>query len=465
MSIPRKIRAPVVSLISLGCSKNTVDSECLLGELVQNGLLIAEDPAESDICLVNTCGFIDSARRETADTLERLARMRKRGRPSRIVALGCLVERAGQEHGLADFLKLADARVPFSSYPQLPQICRNLMQPGSVPGSPSHGCDFTAFLKTPRARIGNVHSAYLKISEGCSNRCRYCSIPLIRGEQVSRPMEDILAEAGQLIRHGAREINLVAQDTTAYGADLDGQVRLPELLRRLGELDGAAWFRLLYAHPARLSDEVIDLVAGAPHLCPYLDLPLQHIADPILERMGRRIGTARTLKLLERIRSRMPRGALRTTFIVGFPGETKADFDQLLRLVRDGWFTHAGVFTYSQEPGTPAADWPDDVAPGEKERRREALMLAQREVSKEKGRAQIGRTVEVLLDGVAERKGRLPHGAMAVGRTRLQAPEVDGTVLVRPPLPEPVLGPGARVPVEIVEALDYDLVGRFLLGE
>jgi len=465
VSPPRQPAAPVVSLISLGCSKNTVDSECLLGELVRGGLLIAEDPAESDICLVNTCGFIDSARRETADTLERLARLKKRGRPRKIIALGCLVERAGQEPTLAGFLKQADARVSFSGYARLPQTCRDLMQSGVVPGSPSRGCDFTAFLKTPRARIGGVHSAYLKISEGCSNRCRYCSIPLIRGAQVSRPMEDILAEAGQLIRHGAREVNLVAQDTTAYGADLYGQARLPELLRRLGELDGAAWFRLLYAHPARLSDEVIDLVAGAPHLCPYLDVPLQHISDPILERMGRRIGQAQTLKLLERIRSRMLHGALRTTFIVGFPGETKADFERLLHLVRDGWFTHAGVFTYSSEPGTPAADWPDDVAPGEKERRRDALMQAQREISKAKGLAQVGQTVEVMLDGVAERKGRLPHGAMAVGRTRLQAPEVDGTVLVRPPLPKPVPGPGDRVQAEIVEALDYDLVGRFLPGQ
>lgn len=456
-------RAPIVSLISLGCSKNTVDSECLLGELVQNGLLIAEDPAESDICLVNTCGFIDSARRETAETLKRLAQMKKRGRPSRIVALGCLVERAGQEHSLSEFLKRADARVPFSGYPQLPQICRRLMQSGEIPGSPSHGCDFTAFLKTPRARIGDAHSAYLKISEGCSNRCHYCSIPLIRGAQASRPMEDILAEAGQLIRHGAREINLVAQDTTTYGADLHGAARLPELLRRLGELDAAVWFRLLYAHPAHLSDEVIELVARAPHLCPYLDLPLQHISDPILERMGRRIGTRQTLRLLERIRAAMPHGALRTTFIVGFPGETEDDFAQLLQLVRGAWFTHAGVFTYSSEPGTPAAKWPDDVPPGEKERRRDALMHAQREVSKEKYRAQLGKTVEVMLDGVAERKGILPHGAMAVGRTRLQAPEVDGTVLIRPPLPKPIPEPGDRVPVEIVETLDYDVLGRMAL--
>ncbi|MBU1695392.1 MAG: 30S ribosomal protein S12 methylthiotransferase RimO [Verrucomicrobia bacterium] len=457
---------PIVSLISLGCSKNTVDSECLLGELVQSGLLIAEDPAESDICLVNTCGFIEEARRETADTLERLARMRKRGRPGKIVALGCLVERAGQAHGMHTFLAQADARVPFHAYRQLPQICRELVRRDSAPGCPGSSAardgDFLAFLKSPRVRIGGAHSAYLKISEGCSNRCRYCAIPAIRGRQVSRPIEDILSEAGQLIRHGAREINLVAQDTTRYGLDLYGEPRLPELLRKLGDMEAAAWFRLLYAHPAHLSDEVIEQLAGSPHLCPYIDLPLQHIADPLLEAMGRKINTRQTMDLLERIRNKMPQGALRTTFIAGFPGETDAHFAQLLQLVRDGWFMHAGVFTYSCEPGTPAAEWPDDVSPGEKERRRAQLLEAQREVSRQKGQSWVGRTVEVMLDGVTDRKGSLPRNARAVGRTRLQAPEVDGIVLIVPPRPHPAPRPGDRCQVEITEALDYDLVARFL---
>lgn len=467
MSSPRPSRPaadPVVSLISLGCSKNTVDSECLLGELMTHGLRVAEDPAESDVCLVNTCGFIEEARRETEATLARLARLRRRGRPSRIIALGCLVERTAQLDRLAHFLDEADARVSFRDYSRLPEICREIFSKpvaAEPPAASGYRPDFLDFLRQPRARIGRVHSAYLKISEGCSNRCRYCAIPLIRGAQVSRPLEDILAEADQLIRHGAREINLIAQDTTTYGLDRYGQARLPELLKKLGESNPGTWFRLLYAHPAHLSDEVVELLAGAPHLCPYLDLPLQHIADPLLARMGRGITRPRTIRLLERIRKAMPGGALRTTFIVGFPGETDGQFSELVDFVREGWFDFAGVFAYSREPGTPAAAEPDDVPPAEKKRRQAVLLETQRAVSTRRNRARVGSMMEVMLDTLPHRESneRLPGNVWAVGRTRMQAPEVDGVVYLRGPAQRGAT-PGARLQARITEATDYDLVAE-----
>jgi ribosomal protein S12 methylthiotransferase len=470
MTRPNQIHTapPAVALISLGCAKNTVDSECILGNLISAGLLVAEDPADADICLVNTCGFIDDARAEAAGVLNELAELKKSGRPRVVVALGCLVERTADCPELDSFLKDADARIGFLDYNRLPEICLDLLKPQTAARAPHRRSaqqslpkSFMNFLKSPRARIGSVHSAYLKVAEGCSNVCRFCSIPRIRGLQVSRPMEDILFEAGQLVRSGAREINLIAQDTSNYGQDLYGSSRLPELLRKLKDVDPTAWYRILYCHPRHLSEELLDMLAVEPHLCQYIDLPLQHISDPILEAMGRGMGKSATLSLLDLIARKLPEGALRTTFIVGYPGETEEQFNELMELVRERPFMHLGVFVYSREPMTPAAKLDDNVPPDEKARRRDALMLAQLEVSRKRMSDQVGKQVEIMLDGLTSPDEGAPDGVYAIGRTRLQAPDVDGVVYLRGK-PDDGLNLGDRLRVRVVKALDYDLVAETL---
>ncbi len=460
------ITPPAVALINLGCAKNTVDSECILGNLAGAGLLIAENPADADICLVNTCGFIDDARAEAAGVLNELAELKKHGRPRVVVALGCLVERIADCPELDPFLKEADTRIGFRDYNRLPDICRGLLHskaaaptPLRRSAHPSLPGSFMDFLKSPRVRIGGVHSAYLKAAEGCSNICRFCSIPRIRGTQISRPMEDILAEAEQLIRSGAREINLISQDTSNYGQDLYREGRLPELLRKLKDIDSTAWYRILYCHPRHMSREILDTLAAEPHLCRYIDLPLQHISNPILEAMGRRMRKEETLRLLDLIADTIPDGALRTTFIVGYPGETEEQFNELLDLVRERRFMHLGVFMYSREPLTPAAQLDDNVPAEEKVRRRDALMLAQLEISRKRMRDQVGNRMEVMLDAFTSPDDDVPDGVCAVGRTRLQAPDVDGVVYLRGEIfKRSELG--QFLEVRVTDALDYDLIAE-----
>ncbi len=465
---------PIVCLVSLGCAKNTVDSECLLGQLASAGLLLAEDPADADVCLVNTCGFIQEARAETAATLEELAELKTGGRLKALVALGCLVERAADLPEMAAFLRHADARIGFAEYPRLPDICRKLGR-GTI-RTPLHrgptagregvrrpGDAFMRFLASPRARIGSPHTAYLKISEGCSNRCRFCAIPDIRGSQISRPLDDLLAEARSLVGAGAREINLIAQDTTSYGVDRPDSARLPTLLSRLQDIDPSAWFRMLYAHPRHLGADILELLSSRPHLCPYLDLPLQHIADPILDAMGRGISRKETIDLLDRIHRILPQGAIRTTFIVGYPGETDRQFEELLDFVREGRFTHVGAFEYSSEPGTPAARLNDDVPAPVKAERRAALMLAQLDVSRAHQAKRVGRRIEVMLDGLVTEGDDVPEDVLAYGRTRLEAPDVDGLIFLRGTGLES-LAPGMRVNARVVEALDYDVIADVTAG-
>ncbi|MFH0953097.1 MAG: 30S ribosomal protein S12 methylthiotransferase RimO [Verrucomicrobiota bacterium] len=461
---------PIVSLISLGCAKNTVDSECVLGNLVRSGLLIAEDPSNADVCLVNTCGFIHDARAEAAEVFGKLARLKTDGQLKAVVALGCLVEHVANCPEMASFLRQADTWVAFKDYVNLPTLCRELASSAPraaarkaeppAPAAPRRMPDsFMNFLASPRLRIGSPHTAYLKISEGCSNLCRFCSIPRIRGRQVSRPIEDILSEARTLVDSGVRELNLIAQDTTSYGTDLYGRRRLPELLHLLAGLDSAVWLRLLYAHPRFLGDDLLDVLAAGGNICPYIDLPLQHIADPMLAAMGRGMTKKETLVLLDRIAGKLPHGALRTTFIVGYPGETEEQFAELLAFVREGRFTHLGVFLYSHEPQTSAAGLDDDVPYLVKSRRRGALMMAQIEVSRARLKRRVGQDLEVMLDDFVMADGSAPAGVFAFGRTRLEAPEVDGLVYLRGSEP-PDLAPGVRLQARVVKSFDYDLVAE-----
>lgn len=467
---------PVVSLVNLGCAKNTVDSERILGRLAEEGFLITSDPADSDICLVNTCGFIQEAREESAGVLRELQALKRRGRLRRIVALGCLVERVNGAPELSAFLDAADAVVGFADYPRLPDLLRewstrelaSYSKGGAVQildkrfsglagAARSFTQSYTEFLTAPRLRIGAPHLAYLKISEGCSNGCRFCAIPFMRGTQVSRRIEEIVEEARQLLDAGAREISLIAQDTTSYGRDLYGSLKLPDLLRSLAAIPSDAWFRLMYAFPRYLTDEMLDVLASDPRFCPYIDIPLQHISDRILMDMNRAVGRDETLRLLDRIAEKLPDVAIRTTFIVGYPGETDADFEELLSFVKEGRFSHAGVFLYSSEPKTPAAKKPDTVPFHVKKQRREALMLAQRDVSRRRLRSRVGSEVAVMVDSPIPPGVAHPAGAVAIGRTQREAPEVDGVCFLRGREWKRI-APGTVRRARVEDALDYDLI-------
>jgi ribosomal protein S12 methylthiotransferase len=475
-----RTKPPVVALINLGCAKNTVDSERILGRLAEAGLLLAEDPAEADVCLVNTCGFIHEAREESAAVLGEVRRLKARGRLRAVAALGCLVERAAGSGELASFLEQADACIGFADYPRLPEICRTLAE-GGRPGAPQappvavavgdrrfagrasaarpFAESYSQFLAAPRLRIGSPHVAHLKISEGCSNFCRFCSIPYIRGVQASRPIDAVVTEARQLLEAGARELSLIAQDTTSYGRDLYGEYRLPALLRELEALPGDFWIRVMYVFPRFLTDEMIGLLGAGGKICPYVDIPLQHISERMLSLMGRGMDKRETIALLDRLAARLGAGAIRTTFIVGHPGETEQDAEELLAFVREGRFTHAGVFVYSREPGTPSAKMADEIPLREKIQRRDALMKAQRDVSRSRMRSFVGREVEVLVDGSPGPGTAAPPGAKAVARSRLQAPEVDGVTFLCG-RGAAALSPGDRLTVRVTGALDYDLVAE-----
>ena len=416
-------------LVNLGCPKNTVDSEGLLGAMALAGFRFVGEPEDADVCIVNTCGFLDASRREAAGVLEELAARRgRKGRPL-LVATGCLVERAGGAPELAAFLGKADGRVGFADYPRLPEICARLLGgeafaggAGGYAGRPLPKT-YLDFLNRPRMRIGAAHSAYLKVGEGCSNDCAYCSIPLIRGRRASRPVEALVQEARQLVDSGAVELNLIAQDTTAYGVDFAGAPQLPLLLRTLfREIPETVWFRVLYAHPKHLSDAVLAAMGEDARVCPYVDVPLQHVADRMLRKMGRGHGRERAERVVANIRRRLPGAAVRTTFIVGHPGESEADFEELLAFVAEGHFDHAGAFVWSPEPGTASARMRGRVAAEVAEERRDRLMRAQAKASAARMKARVGAETQMLL----EERGK---GGW-IGRTAWQAPEVDGAAVL-----------------------------------
>ncbi len=446
----------MICLISLGCAKNTVDTERILARFVRNGFMIAANPQDADLCLLNTCGFIEAARLEVREMLDGLLHLRDEGVIQAVVAMGCMVERAAGATEQAAVLEGADALIGFGDYQRMTSICRDLLKrklPPQVTPLPNE-----PFATGPRLRIGALHSAYLKIAEGCSNHCAYCTIPSIRGEQVSVPIEELVREAHEVIDCGAREIVLIAQDTSGYGRDLYGEQQLPALLHALTkEIKKPVWFRLMYAYPHHLDDAILDALAADPRCCPYIDLPLQHISDPILQLMGRRPDKRGLLELLDRIHAKLPAAMLRTTFIVGFPGETEQQFDELLQFVREGRFLHLGAFTYSHEQATPAAEYEDDVPQQEKEQRLEALMQTQLEVSRKHLAAWVGHELTVMLDEPLEQPIPEIEGATWVGRAAWQAPEVDGNIFIRQCGRH---APGDRITVRIAQSLDYDLVAE-----
>jgi len=410
-----------------------VDSEKLLGRLATAGAIVGAPAEEADIVIVNTCGFIGPAREESIRTILDYSDLRTSGSIKKLIVMGCMAER------YADALKsdLPDVDVFFGLHAH-----RDILEAcGLLPNAES---DDARLLLTP------PHMAYLRISDGCDNRCSYCTIPLIRGPFKSRSPEAILAEANDLVRSGVRELVAIGQDTTSYGKEFQQPYPIHRLLRELSKIEDVRWIRLLYTHPAHFTHELVAEYAENPKLCAYVDIPLQHLNDNILRRMKRRVSQADCLDLINRLRAQVPDIAIRTTFIVGFPGETDSRFNELLNLVRDIRFDHMGAFAYSPEPDTPAATLPNQVPTDVIEDRLQALMLAQQAIVFEKNDAMIGKTVEVLIDEPTEEDG------IWIGRTQSQAPDVDSVTYV---IGE-TLEAGQFVHADVIQTEDYDLLAK-----
>jgi len=434
-----------VHMLTLGCPKNQVDAELMLGVLARDGHELVMDPAEADVLVVNTCAFIGPAKEESIDAILEAARVKSAGEGRRLVVTGCLAQRYADELvtalpevdvfvGTGDLTRIGQAVVAPAS--EAPVVYR-----GAHHELPAHGV-------SPRIRTGSWWTSYLKVSEGCDHKCSFCIIPKIRGRHESRPLDDVLAEAADLVAGGALELNLIAQDLTAYGRDLAGDVSLARLLKALAvRVPDARWLRLLYAYPASVTEELLEVMASEPAVCPYLDMPLQHASDGMLRAMRRERSVAAVRALLGRVRAAVPGITLRSSFIVGFPGETEADVDALCAFLDEQEFERVGVFQYSSEEGTHAATLsghlPDDV----KQARFERVMETQAVVAARLARAQVGRTIEVLLES-EDAPGRF------TGRSRTQAPEIDGEVRVRGEG-----APGEIVAVRITDAGAYDLEG------
>ncbi len=437
-----------VYLQSLGCPKNLVDSEIMLGVLTKGGAEMVLDPESADILVVNTCGFIGEAKKESIETILELARLKAGNAARRLVVTGCLVQRYGAE--LQASLPEVDAFLGTGDFTRLPDV---IAKGAPADATPYRGAaHLLPDVTIPRVRTGHFFSSYLKVSEGCDHTCSFCIIPKIRGRHESRSIASVLAEAEALARDGVVELNLVAQDLTAYGRDRRDGTTLVKLLRELTQIDGLRWIRLLYSYPRYVTDELLDTIAAEPKICSYIDMPLQHVSDRMLRAMRRERDGSAIRSLLGRIRERIPDVAVRTAFIVGFPGETEADFEELLEFVRAARFDRCGVFPYSREEDTEAATMSGQVSAAVRHRRYDTLMRAQAEIAAELNRKQIGRDHTVLVCGEDE-KGR------NYGRLASQAPEIDGVVyLDRPALI------GSMQKVHITGATTYDLKGEVRYG-
>jgi len=425
------MKQKILNLISLGCAKNLVDSEILLGGLKRSDIRITDDPESADTILVNTCGFLDIAREESIDTIIQAAELKKKGRLKELVVMGCLSERYPNElvkeipeidriFGSNDHMKIVSFLTGKDYSKDDPLFFRSLMTPD--------------------------HYAYLKIAEGCDNGCSFCSIPLMRGQQKSRNIPDILEEARRLAGSGVKELLVIAQDTTSYGWDLDGKVYLSDLLRELNTIDSIEWIRVHYAHPAHLSQRIIEAMSNSDKVCNYLDMPIQHASDPILRSMNRGLNRDGIRDRIERLRSANPGIRLRTTLIVGYPGETEKDFEQLQSFVEETRFDRLGIFTYSEEEGTTGALLDDDIPRNVKDDRKNTLLEIQHDISLEKNEAFIGQTLKILIDKSGE--------DVCVGRTEYDSPEIDNIVHI-----QNSAEPGTFVKVDIKRANEYELIG------
>lgn len=444
---------PTFAFVSLGCPKNLVDSERMLGKLAQDGYTLTPDAEGADVVVVNTCGFIEPARQESLGVIREMLDLKRAGKVGAVVVAGCLAERKKED--LLTEVPEVDHIVGVFGREEITQVVdrtlqqrlrdeqRSLFRPAPV----------KALEDTARLRITPRHYAYLKISEGCDRLCTFCAIPGMRGKHVTKPMEEIVREARELAADGVRELILVAQDTTYYGLDLYGEVRLAELLRELEKVDGIEWIRVLYAYPAYFTAELIAVLGESKKIVPYLDMPLQHINDRLLKRMLRKVTRQEIEDVVARLRAGIPRLALRTTFIVGFPGETDGEFEELRSFTRAARFERLGVFAYSLEPGTPAERLSEQVPEAIKTERRDALMAEQQEIAFAWSKAQMGQEMEVVVDGPdTEVPGQY------LGRSYADAPDIDGAVRLK----GKGLKAGDLVRARITGADGYDLAARAL---
>ncbi len=456
-----------IGFVSLGCPKNLVDSEVMMGLSQEGGHTLTSNPAEADVLVVNTCAFIDSAKEESVNTILELAELKRTGSCTRLVVTGCLGERYRDELkaqipeidavlGTGEVPEIVGAIEGVAKIRKIPLTLVPSQSPIANPQSaiPTQSLPTYLYDAEPRVFATPRHFAYIKVAEGCDYKCSFCIIPTLRGHYRSRPVETIVREARSLAERGVREVILISQDTTFYGRDRGEGAALPRLLRELNEIEGIDWIRLLYLYPTTITDDILDAMAECEKVVKYIDLPLQHAADDVLRRMKRPGTGAGYRKLLARIRERVPGVTLRTTFIVGFPGETDQEFAALRDFVREVRFDHMGVFTYSHEEGTTAHDLADDVPARVKQKRRNALMAEQKRIVGRAQRRRVGAQVEVMVDGPSPE-----HELVWRGRLTGQAPEIDPVVYFTDTDVES-LRPGAVFPAEIVGSREYDLVVR-----
>ena len=435
-----------IGMVSLGCSKNQVDAEIMLSLLCQGGYELCADPSQCQVVIVNTCGFIEDAKRESIETILEFCQMKEQGLLKAVVVTGCLAERYREE--MAVQIPEADVILGIGKNSEIVAAVRRALEGERVVDSGPKG-DLP--LEGERVLTTPGYFAYLKIAEGCDNCCTYCAIPLIRGRFRSRPMEAIVEEARRLIAGGVQEINLIAQDTSRYGEDLYGTYSLAELLTRLCRPQGLRWLRVLYCYPDHLSDQLLEVMAREEKIVKYIDIPLQHCSGPVLKAMNRTGDRESLLRLMAHVREKIPGVTLRTTLIAGFPGETEEDFEELCRFVKEARFERLGCFAYSQEEGTPAALLPGQLDEEEKRRRAEIVMNEQMPIAFQVSASQVGKTLPVLVEGMDEETG------LYCGRSPMDAPDIDTRVLFTSGRP---CREGEFVQVEITGTEGYDLTGR-----
>ena len=443
-----------IGIKSLGCPKNLVDSEVICGKLLEKGHSISGEVENSDIAIINTCSFIEDAVEESISEIMNLVKLKNEGKIKHIIVAGCLPQRYIKDK-IDRELPEIDAFTGVSELLEIDEIIQKILQKNKV-CKVRENPDYLYNHNTPRILLTPGHYAYVKIAEGCDNRCTYCMIPTLRGAYRSRKMEDIIEEVKNLSENKLlREIILIAQDTTLYGYDIYGEYKLAELLKELSllKIDSLKWIRVLYTHPAHYFEELIEVMANYPKICPYLDIPLQHINDKILKRMNRKVSRDEIKKIIDKCRKILPDLVLRTTCIVGFPGETEKDFKELLDYIQEVRFDKLGAFTYSREKGTPAYHYSHQVSAKVKNQRMESLMLAQQKISKAKGLACLGKIKEIIIDEIVDSK-KWP----TIGRSITDAPEIDGKVFVS----SNKVNIGEFVKVKIIDSSEYDLYGELI---
>ena len=439
-----------LGVVSLGCPKNAVDTELVLGDLQGDEYEITSDQKEADVIIVNTCGFIESSKKESIDAILEMAALKIDGKCKKLVVTGCLSERYSNE--LLKEIPEIDHMLGVNQYPRLKQILKESdSQKDNT--SKNHVHEPAEYFESYMNRVLTTpfYSAYLKLGEGCSNKCAFCIIPKIRGQFRSRPPESIIDEAKHFAQHGVKEFNLISQDTTMYGVDLKMKNGLVQLLKSLAKINGIEWMRLFYCYPTFINSELIEYIASEEKVCNYVDVPLQHTHDFILKRMKRQETEKGVRNMIDELRTKVPGIALRTTFITGFPGETDEHFQHLLEFVREIEFDHVGVFTYFHEEGTTAYDYEDLVSDETAVSRRDELMSVQQEINRKKNKARVGKVLPVLVEGTDPEEEYLVTGRLAT-----QAPEIDGQVIIE----ESEVEIGQISPMLITGSTDYDLVAR-----